>query len=387
MGFNYSQYMSLPVPVVGGEPGPNYATDVNNSLTIIDQHTHNPGSGVQITPTGLDINADLTFLDNNATNLRSTRFTPQGSPIAGSLDQGCLYVVTKSSNSELYYNDSSGHQVQITSGGTVNATSSGITNGTVSASFNASNQLNVAFISSGDPTAVICGPLILEDTGSDTFQLTVNAPTLSSSTGITLPLPATTSTKFLQIDTSGNITSSVPVSGGITASNIANGTITGTQIGTQALFPSNLPGVNVVQSPALSGGVTGTTPTLVAGSAVSITSSGYRPFLFYFGAYGGSATISISSSGSDPNFIITSYLIIRDIVTGNTIFGTPVVSGNQVDSSGAPIYGPACLSFMLAQPYTTFGTPITKQYEVLIYSGDGFTTITLSNCRFTIIEI
>ena len=36
MSFTNSPNMNLPIPTVGGEPGPNYATDVNSSLTLVD---------------------------------------------------------------------------------------------------------------------------------------------------------------------------------------------------------------------------------------------------------------------------------------------------------------------------------------------------------------
>ena len=64
--------MSLPVPAVGNESGPQYAFDLNGCFAIIDGHNHSPGSGVQINPSGILINADLPFGNNNATSLRST---------------------------------------------------------------------------------------------------------------------------------------------------------------------------------------------------------------------------------------------------------------------------------------------------------------------------
>src|ERR1700721_1530884 len=118
--------MNLPVPVPTQDPGPDWANNLYACLfNVLDQHNHSSGNGVQINPSGLNLNADVSFLTNNATNLRSTRYLSQGAPLSGAADLGCVYV----SGGELFYNDIAGNQVKITSGGTVNATSSGIASG------------------------------------------------------------------------------------------------------------------------------------------------------------------------------------------------------------------------------------------------------------------
>ena len=61
MSYTISPNMSLIIPGVGSEAGPTYAQDVNNSLTIIDQHSHVAGSGVPITPSAININALLSM--------------------------------------------------------------------------------------------------------------------------------------------------------------------------------------------------------------------------------------------------------------------------------------------------------------------------------------
>ena len=79
MAFILSPNMSLPIASVGNEPGPNYAYDANSSFTLLDGHDHSPGKGVQITPAGLNINADLTLQSNNLTQVGSIIFSPQTS--------------------------------------------------------------------------------------------------------------------------------------------------------------------------------------------------------------------------------------------------------------------------------------------------------------------
>ena len=64
MPYIVSPNMNLIIPTVGLEAGPAYATDVNNSLTLIDSHNHSAGSGVPITPSGLNINSSLPMAGN-----------------------------------------------------------------------------------------------------------------------------------------------------------------------------------------------------------------------------------------------------------------------------------------------------------------------------------
>ncbi len=121
-----SPNMSLPVPNVGVDAGPDWANNLNASLSIIDQHNHSAGSGVPVQPAGLNINSDLTFQSNQATNLKAVAFTAQSSVTT----TAAVYV----KGVDLYYRDGAANEVQITTGGTVNATSSGISSGTATAS-------------------------------------------------------------------------------------------------------------------------------------------------------------------------------------------------------------------------------------------------------------
>jgi hypothetical protein len=101
--------MNLPVPVVGQEAGPQYAIDVNNSLNIIDQHNHSPGSGVQITPNGIDINTSLPFNSNFATQLAGLTLVAQSSTPANST----IYET----GVDLYFVDGNGNNIRITQSG------------------------------------------------------------------------------------------------------------------------------------------------------------------------------------------------------------------------------------------------------------------------------
>lgn len=203
MSFTISPNMNLIIPTVGVEAGPLYATDIDNSLTIIDQHNHSSGSGVQITPSGLNISSDLTFLDNNATFVRSIRFQPQVAALPGvAPDLTALYV----SGSDLYYNDAVGNQVRITQSGSVTGaagTITGLPNGTASASYAA----GVFTFQGATATAANMdfASAVLRNSTASSFGLTLSPPNaLANDYTLTLPaLPVALAS--MTLDTSGNM--------------------------------------------------------------------------------------------------------------------------------------------------------------------------------------
>jgi hypothetical protein len=219
MANTISPNMGLIVPTVASEPGPEWAQDINASLSTIDQHNHSAGQGVQIQPNGLNINADLPFNSNNATILRSVRFAPQVATLNLSTDIGCLYVV----NNELYYNDvTGGHMIQVTLNGSVNAGAGSITglpSGTASASYSAGTFV---FQSATSTSANIDGgSYVFRNNTAGSNGVTVNPPaSIPSNYGLFLPtIPGTQS--FLTLDASGNIAPYASISQGIQRSNLA----------------------------------------------------------------------------------------------------------------------------------------------------------------------
>lgn len=117
--FYLSPNMSLVVPVPSVDIGPDWAQNLNASLGILDAHTHNPGSGVQITPSGLNINADLSFQGHNVTVLRSSRFQNQSAVLSTASDLSCAY--SSGTNGDLYWNDQNGNKIQMTRNGSPNS--------------------------------------------------------------------------------------------------------------------------------------------------------------------------------------------------------------------------------------------------------------------------
>lgn len=267
--------MGFPISTIGTDSGLVWEQNLNAALTAIDSHNHSPGFGQQIQPNGININADLAFNSNNATLLRAVRFNPQVSPIPNTgSDVGELYV----SGNELYYNDvTGGHQVQLTSGGTVNATSSGIASGTATAAFSASVLLVKS--SSTSFANIAAQSILLSNSGNLTNQLTLQAPTLSSSYSLTLPsIPATQS--FMTVDASGNMAAYESVSQGIQRTNLVS---VGQQISSSSgLFTT-----------------TSATPVAVTNLSVTITTSG-RPVMVFLQS-DGNGTSTFSQIGASTN--------------------------------------------------------------------------------------
>lgn len=115
-----SPNMALVIPSYQ-DPSPGYVSNFANALGTLDAHDHSTGKGLPVTPAGLNINADLPFAQNNATNLRSVRLYNNAAPLATSSDKASCYV----SGGNLYYNNATGTPVQITSGAGLNAAATG----------------------------------------------------------------------------------------------------------------------------------------------------------------------------------------------------------------------------------------------------------------------
>jgi len=269
-----SPNMNLPVPIVGTDTGPTWATLIDQCLAIIDAHTHAPGSGVPITPSAINISSDLSFNGNNATSLRTARMSAQSSSIPStSPDISCLYSVS----GELYWNDSAGNIVPITNNGNVNAGAGSITNLPFSgaAAFNSSTGAYVWQATSTPTPAFMDNAGIILRYNSSTPSPSGNyvflTPSSALSSQITLTIPSTYpgynhgfwstatngTTSYVYPDSVSGAGSTLDINGfslevaagginttqlannAVIAAKIANNTITGTQIAPSINLPGN----------------------------------------------------------------------------------------------------------------------------------------------------
>ena len=113
--------MSLTLPEVLVTSGPTYATQVNTALDVVDDHDHSVGKGKKITPTGLNINSDLTLNINQLVDVKAVKLSQQASVAT----LGAIYV----KGADLFYRDLNGLEVQLTSSGAINTSSTGAITG------------------------------------------------------------------------------------------------------------------------------------------------------------------------------------------------------------------------------------------------------------------
>lgn len=376
--FYTSPNMQLTIPVPGVDPGPDWANNLNASLTVIDSHTHSPGSGVQITPSGIDINSDLTWNNtNNAINLRSLRFFPQGSPISGSgSDLGCLYE----SGVDLYFNDGAGNQIRITQSGSVagaSGTITGLPSGTASAAYASINGTFVFQQATSTAANLDVGSIAIRYPGSyptpSGNYIQLRAPSgLSSGYSITLPsLPAANNT-LLTMSTSGVLSaaaavdnSTLEISSGVLQVKASG--IGSPQIADGAVTPPKLSASNHATS-ASTGSYSNSTSSFTTAASVVLTTSG-RPVLVSLAADGSSnGQMSVSNNTG---------ALVRFKV-GSNVIGDYLVAAPNL---GLGITWPGNFS-MMSFPSAGANTFLV-QAEIFAGSGSVF----LTNLALTVVEI
>lgn len=198
--------MTLDLPVVSTTPGPTWATAVNEAFDTVDTHDHSTGNGVKITPTGLNINADLPLNENNLTEVRSVRFEDQGTVQTDATDLGCLQLV----GGDLWWVNGNGTGVQITSGAGLSFASLGTIGGDfgqpgVTASVTYSDTTKIfSFLQDSGITAGLYGSkLLLADDTSGALSVTLTADAATGAYTLTFPVSAPTDNTVLTFSAAG----------------------------------------------------------------------------------------------------------------------------------------------------------------------------------------
>lgn len=338
--------MSLVVPIVGQEPGPEYATDVNASLNIIDSHNHTPGYGVPIPTAGLNINTDLPINGNRLTGVKSIPFTSQVSPLtAVSPDIDALYV----SGVDLYYNDGNGNQIRVTEGGAVTGSPGSITGLTppASASYSSGSETFVWQSDVNTPANMDMGSIILRDITANSHGITISpAAGLAGDYTLTLPggLPGSQATVEVS---SGGVISFVP--------------------NTTAAGP-------VISSSSGSFSSTGNSRVLITNFTISITTLG-GPVMLGFTSDGTGSACSIgysSVSGDSAAF----YIYRGTNPTGTEVIQTQLASSTDTLME-VPPGGVSVIDIVSAGTYTYNG----------YVQGTISSTVLVTNCSMYAYEL
>ncbi len=338
--------MLLSLPTVSVTSGPEWAAQLNAAFELIDAHDHSTDKGTKITPSGLNINADLEFNSNDAIELRSTRFDNQGSALIAVNDIRCVYVV----GGDLYYNNSSGTAIQLTAGAGLNAASLGGIGGDF-----ATSSAAVTYIDSNDtffftqasntPANLNAGSVIIREPVASSAGITIKSPiALGGAYNFILPtgLPSSGQTKILTIDSSGQVGAQYDVDA-VTlevSSNALRVKDLGISTGKLAANAVTRPKMESVgQQISSSCGTfthSTTTPTDVTNLTVTITTSG-RPVHLQLIPEGISVDSLLEATGAGSLYILKDGTIIGRNPLDNGV-QIPVSSVSFFDTPAAGTY-------------------------------------------------
>jgi hypothetical protein len=196
--------MGLTVPTTTVTPGPDYANDVNADLNILDAHDHTPTNGAPVPTAGLNINANLPMNGFALTSLLYGGFSSQGSPLTGT---NRVYF----SGGNMYVNDGSGNQIQMTAAGSINVSSVGgfsgdySTTAGVTASYTNATKIFEFFQTALKDAKIKAGDYQLTDISLNSGNaVTLKAPaSLASNYTVTMPTAVPGSTLPVQMDNGG----------------------------------------------------------------------------------------------------------------------------------------------------------------------------------------
>ncbi len=205
---SYGAALGVTAPTVSVTVGPTYATQVNAFLAALQTVVE-----AKVTPAGMDINANLTFLSGGTyyrpTDMSGASFNSTAAGLAAASYASTIYV----KSGDLYYNDASSNAVRLTASGAVNVSTTGGITGT---GYGATS-VEVAWVAGSVAYKMRSGSLtdsfasvwlndVLLNDGSGNY-LTLAAPAMAADYTMTLPnaVPAT-SNSVLAMATTGAVT-------------------------------------------------------------------------------------------------------------------------------------------------------------------------------------
>ena len=110
--------MNMILPDVSVTPGPEWASELNEALQVVDTHDHSDGFGKKVTPAGIDINMSLDVNEQSLLNVQKVSLVNQDDPLNG-VENACSVSF---SDGNFYITNSGGVAVQVTDGNQVKST-------------------------------------------------------------------------------------------------------------------------------------------------------------------------------------------------------------------------------------------------------------------------
>ncbi len=289
----YGTSHSSTLPTVGVTVGPTYATQINAAIAEIRATVD-----ALVTPAGIEIDDDLSFLSSGtyygAVDLSHTQYENKTVTLSAAAYPATVFVL----NGELYYNDTSSQQVQLTDAGSVNVSSAGgITGagyGAAGVEVNWDAGTTEYRMRSGSLTNdygdVKCDDVLFND-GSGNF-LRMTAAAMASDFTVTWPAAVPGSTLPLLMDSSGVISASGTLANLVSFTTSGSGTV-GTTLGVTGLITASA-GLTAAAGQHVTVSTTGRfkhgeMQRMIPISASNNSVGGSQPFIFGGGADAGSA--------------------------------------------------------------------------------------------------
>jgi len=199
------------LPSLGGDAG--IWDDENNAAWAnYDDHTHEPGKGSRIVTASINLDDDLSFNGNAATDVSLVDFTA-----IAALTSGAITLFVSTADHELYWRTNGGVNVKLTNGTSINTTLLGGIAGDYAAvgaelAYDDAND-RYTFKQQGSPRTwakIASADVRLYEAGtSETVYVGLKAPaSLGASFDITMPTALPATQKLLQMDASGNVLAS-----------------------------------------------------------------------------------------------------------------------------------------------------------------------------------
>lgn len=359
------QTQNLTIPAVG-TAGTTYATQINAALEAIEDVLE-----TKITPASMNINQTLSMAQNAIENAAYVGIIDNGQPsVSGALFRD---------GGDLYWNNGSGSQVQITSGNSLSLTTVGAIGGNYSDAGSvaevkylyASNDYY--FFSNASTNVVanlVAGGLTFTSETAAGYPYSIAATTFTRATGgssytATWPNAAPAGKRIVQIDNTGAVTYENDIDGGLTINDsgltvtlggltVTAGGLTVTA-GGQTITAGNL---------TLSSGAVSASGE-VSGSQLRHTGTDYE-FWGVLQAYGGEGDGSFNSAGA-------SYKYIGNVADSNElVFDLPVRHDEVITGIGV---------FIENAEATT--RTITWDINSTTYTGGTFAQATVDNNTFS----
>lgn len=371
-----SPNMNMPIPVPTVTDGPTYAIQEVSCFEIIDSHNHTAGQGVPVPVSGLDINGALPMNTNAISDCGNLNLTLQtGDP------SSTATVYNK--NGDLYYKNGAGAAVQITSGGSIVGAAGNITGLSAPASASYGASVFVFQSNAGVAANMDIRNLFLRNSNVGSYRMQVSPPTaMIADYDIILPVPPS-STKFMSMDSSGNIGVVYGVDNTtieISANNL--------QVKNDAITTSKIKDANVTREKLVAVGqqmssscgtftTTSLTPVAVTNLSVTITTTG-RPVMVMLVPDASGVSSYVGSSKSSTTSTSATVYLERTGLTPNSIcwgVGADGASGNL--NVKVPI---GTIQYL--------DVPSAGTYTYSIGASGGFSnTLTMSNAKLIAYEL